>query len=200
MVKFATGLVEFWSASLFDFDSLIEVDVISVFNSLISNELNFDFNGLLDWHGLCISDLQKQQSNRRIKMSVTATLHPNANWIDQWINHALNAKPVHTLNGVDIIHTEAGVELDFELAGIAKEDVEISVENSVLKVRAEKKNPRQSDTEWRLRERRFGTYERAFRLSDNLDADQVAATMENGVLTVKIARKEESLPKKIVVQ
>jgi HSP20 family protein len=101
---------------------------------------------------------------------------------------------------VDVIQTDTHVELEFELPGVSKENIEVAVENQILKVKATKSsrhNPEEAD--YRLRERAFGTYERSFRLAEHLDSEQIQAGFKDGILNLRIARKETSLARKVEV-
>jgi HSP20 family protein len=77
-----------------------------------------------------------------------------------------------------------------ELPGVAEEDIHLSVENGVVRVRGEKKAEREEkgDT-WYFSERQFGSFERSFRLPPDADEENVGASLKDGVLTVTLPRK-----------
>ncbi len=100
----------------------------------------------------------------------------------------------------EIRETENGVRIDLEAPGIRPEDVEITLEDGVLTVAAEKKTEEaQEQGEVRLSERRYGRFERSFRLPTNLDADAVKADYAHGVLRITLPKKEEAKPRRITV-
>ena len=77
-----------------------------------------------------------------------------------------------------------------ELPGVAEEDIHLSVENGVVRVRGEKKAEREEkgDT-WYFSERQFGSFERSFRLPPDADESKTSAALKDGVLTVTLPRK-----------
>lgn len=93
------------------------------------------------------------------------------------------------------------VGLRLELPGIEKDDIDVSVEDGVLTVSGEKRDPGKSEGErsYRRVESSFGAFARKFVLPENLDPSKVEASYANGVLTLSIQRREESLPKKVDV-
>ena len=102
---------------------------------------------------------------------------------------------------VDVSENEDGFELSAELPGFDKDDISIAVENEHLTLRAEHKDEKEEDKEnYRVRERRSGTYYRRFHLPDNVDGERIEAGMEKGVLKLTLPKKEETKPKRIEVQ
>lgn len=101
----------------------------------------------------------------------------------------------------DIYETEAGVTLQVDLPGHDAKSIEVKVEKGVLTLRSERKAPEGNTKENARRlERGFGVYSRSFKLPDTVDATNVEARYENGVLTLALPRKEESKPRVIEVK
>jgi len=102
---------------------------------------------------------------------------------------------------VDILEQGGNVLLRVELPGLEKEDIHVDVENGQLSIRGDKKNAlAQDDTTYHRVESRYGTFCRTFTLPDSLDPDKIEAAYKNGVLTLRLARKQEALPKKVDVK
>ncbi|GAV74505.1 HSP20 domain-containing protein [Cephalotus follicularis] len=83
-----------------------------------------------------------------------------------------------------------------DLPGLKKEEVKVEVEGDrVLQIRGERKVEKEdkSDT-WHRVERSSGTFQRSFRLPENVKMDDIKASMENGVLTVTVPKVEADLP------
>jgi HSP20 family protein len=100
----------------------------------------------------------------------------------------------------DIYETESGVTLQVDLPGHDPKSIEVKVEKGVLTLRSERKaNPAAKDSARRL-ERGFGVYTRSFKLPDTVDANNVDARYEHGVLTLTLPRKEEAKPRVIEVK
>jgi len=84
-----------------------------------------------------------------------------------------------------------------DLPGVDPESIDLDVERNVLSVRAERRVLTEHDNI--VRERFHGTYARQFILGENLDTDNVQASYENGVLTLRIPVAERAKPRKIAV-
>ena len=102
---------------------------------------------------------------------------------------------------VDIFETEHhDLVLKAELPGINREDIEVTVENSTLVLKGEKKfDVDVKEENYRRIERTYGTFHRSFTLPNTVDASKVSAEFKNGVLTVKLPFKEEAKPRSINV-
>lgn len=100
----------------------------------------------------------------------------------------------------DIYETESGVTLQVDLPGHDPKAIEVKVEKGVLTLRSERKaEPAAKERAKRL-ERGFGVYTRSFKLPDTVDANNVQARYEHGVLTLTMPRKEEAKPRVIEVK
>jgi HSP20 family protein len=102
---------------------------------------------------------------------------------------------------VDIFETDAHeVVLKAELPDVKKEDIGVTVENNVLTLTGERKQEQSTRREQFQRvERRFGSFSRSFTLPASVDAGQIAASYKDGVLTIRLPRREEAKPKQISV-
>ena len=90
--------------------------------------------------------------------------------------------------------------LKAELPEMAREDIDITVENFVLTIKGEKKFVSDvKDEQYHHSERRFGTFSRSFSLPRTVDAGKVSAEYKNGVLTVRLPLREEAKPRQIKV-
>lgn len=87
-----------------------------------------------------------------------------------------------------------------EIPGVRKEDISISFEDSILKLRAKKelKNSISKDKK-NLSEITTGVYERKFKLASDVDSGKIDASYENGVLELVIPKKKEK-PKEIEIK
>lgn len=98
---------------------------------------------------------------------------------------------------------ESHYEINMELPGIKAEDVDISLHDGGLTVSGEKHTDREeSGRSFFFSERQYGSFQRTFRLPPDADADKVDAQFGDGVLTLKIARRNhtESSAKKIEIR
>lgn len=88
--------------------------------------------------------------------------------------------------------------LEIELPGYSRDDVELTVENDRLTVRAASQEIPEGET--LIGERVHGVREAAFSLSDELDTEHVDARMNDGILTLRFDRKPERKPRQIKIK
>lgn len=102
---------------------------------------------------------------------------------------------------VDIEETEQDYVIRAELPGLDKDKVKVTVEDGVLTLSGERDLERtvEGKTYHRI-ERSHGTFSRSFTLPEDSDAESVAAQFTNGVLAVRVAKREQALPKSIEVR
>jgi HSP20 family protein len=79
--------------------------------------------------------------------------------------------------------------IEAELPGVAEDDIDVSITNDVLRVRAEKRSDHKQERKgWYVEERTFGAFERAVRLPVEIEADKVEAVYERGVLRLRLPK------------
>ena len=94
---------------------------------------------------------------------------------------------------VDFVEHGDAFEMTAEMPGLDEKNVEVKVANGVLTVKGEKTEEKEEkERGFHLRERRFGTFERSFRVSDTVDLDKIEASFRQGVLTVKMPKTAEA--------
>jgi len=101
----------------------------------------------------------------------------------------------------DLTETDDAFELRMDVPGLSKEDITINLQNNTLTVSGERAREQKHDDEDRVRvERVFGTFHRTFTLPDAVDADNIEATYDDGVLTITVPKTEESTRRQIEIQ
>jgi HSP20 family protein len=86
------------------------------------------------------------------------------------------------------------------LPGLKLENLEITVSgDNQITLKGRRKPIAPEGVEWHRQERGFGDFERAVMLPAGVDPAKVEARLENGVLTIKMAKTESAKPKKITV-
>jgi HSP20 family protein len=92
---------------------------------------------------------------------------------------------------LDVQETDKEFCVSVELPGVAEEDVEVDVDDDLLTIRAEKKQEVEVErADQHVTERLFGVFQRSIRLPEHVDAQQVKASLENGVLQIVIPKSE----------
>jgi HSP20 family protein len=87
------------------------------------------------------------------------------------------------------------------LPDMSREDIEITVDNSTLTIKGEKKfSSDVKEEQFHRLERRYGTFSRSFSLPRTVDPTKVAAEYKNGVLTLRLPLREEAKPRQIKVE
>ena len=106
---------------------------------------------------------------------------------------ALSAAPLAGLPATDVKETDHAYILSVELAGLDKEDVDLSLRRDALLISGHKAEERvENNTAWRMSERRFGRFERSFPLPPDVDRSQIKADFRNGLLTITLPKAEEA--------
>ncbi|MDT0301299.1 Hsp20/alpha crystallin family protein [Streptomonospora wellingtoniae] len=89
--------------------------------------------------------------------------------------------------------------VSLDVPGIHSDDIDVTVENNVVTVTAQRRPMREDGDQAVVDERPSGVFTRQLFLSDNLDASGLTANAENGVLTLRIPVAESSKPRKVEV-
>jgi HSP20 family protein len=102
---------------------------------------------------------------------------------------------------VDIYESPEALFLKAELPDVKREDIHITVENGLLTLSGERKADSEVRQEQYHRvERSYGPFSRSFSLPTSVDGSNASAEYKNGVLTVRLPRREDAKPKRIDIQ
>ena len=111
------------------------------------------------------------------------------------------ARPTNWGLALDVTESEDDYTLKASLPGIAPEDIDISFEKDLLTIKGESKEEQEvEDRRYHLRERRYGSFCRSIRLPKAIDAENIEANYEAGVLSLRLPKLEEAKPKRIEVK
>lgn len=111
-----------------------------------------------------------------------------------------NTAATHHSPQVDIYEKDDIFVIEAEMAGMAKEDISVDIHGHRLTLSGEVRRKEEVEDERSLRrERSFGRFERSFRLPFEVEADQVQATLANGVLRLEIAKPLRQQPRQITI-
>jgi HSP20 family protein len=102
---------------------------------------------------------------------------------------------------MDIQDTPKEMILKFDLAGVPKENIKLSIDdNNILTLQGEKKESKDENTTNSVKKEIFyGSFERVVKLPDNIEQDKLTTSYKNGILTVKVPKKEIKKPKAKVI-
>jgi len=103
---------------------------------------------------------------------------------------------------VDVYGNDKEYVFEFELPGFNKENVKVNVENNVLTVSGESVKTKEEgeDKNYHVSERCYGSFKRQFSLPDDADLNTISAKYNEGILELKIQKKEEEKSQSIEVK
>jgi len=101
---------------------------------------------------------------------------------------------------VDIFDAADAIVLKAELPGLSPDDIDIEIDESVLTLKGERRFEETVEEGRYYRvERAYGAFQRSVTLPQSVKADEITATFEHGVLTVRVPKADEVKPRKIAV-
>jgi HSP20 family protein len=93
---------------------------------------------------------------------------------------------------VDLIEKPDSFQITAELPGMDEQSIDVKCTGDLLTIKGEKKDEREEhEGGYYLSERRFGSFQRSFRIPDNVDPQKIDATFKNGVLTLTLPKTKE---------
>jgi len=94
---------------------------------------------------------------------------------------------------LDIFETDREYKLSVELPGVDRDDIDLSVDDDALVIRARKERGSEDvrEDQYHRVERSFGRYERMLTLPSDADGEKIGAELKNGVLEVTIPRRDD---------
>ena len=104
---------------------------------------------------------------------------------------------------VDVSEDEKSFVITAELPGMSEKDVDVTVTSDMLTIKGEKREESETkDKNYYISERRFGSFQRSFPLSDSIDRDKIEATFDKGMLTLTLPKAQQAIEreKKIEVK
>ena len=145
-------------------------------------------------------------------MSTLSIFNPDfSSDLFDFFNEAANYRPTRNVNlpSVDIIETKDNYTFEMELCGLSENDVELSIKERVLTVESKKKETvnnkddkkllenksenKEMEKRYLLSERRKYSFKRQFTLPQDVDVENVSANFVNGLLTISVPKKPDTL-------
>ena len=101
---------------------------------------------------------------------------------------------------VDVREQADGYHLEAELPGLTEKDFTVDVEHNLLTIASQSAQESERDEHgYVIRERRSGTFKRSFALPQDVDAEQISARFQDGLLTVTVPKSATAQRKQIAV-
>ncbi len=101
---------------------------------------------------------------------------------------------------VDIYEKDEKIVFEAELPGIDKDKIKVDVKGNLLTLSGERNSEQETKENGHYRrERRFGSFERTFRLPFEATEEHIEASYKDGVLTLTVEKPEEQKPKQITI-
>ena len=117
---------------------------------------------------------------------------------DSGLNYSANAPRV------DVKEEESAYTLEMELPGRSENDVNIELDHDNLTIASKKEEAKEDKkdkkTKYILKERRNASFERRFKLPDDVDKESIKANFKNGILTINMGKKPDMAPKHISIE
>jgi HSP20 family molecular chaperone IbpA len=99
----------------------------------------------------------------------------------------------------DIYETEDALKLVMEVPGVDRKDIDIRLEDDVLRVEARIDTAKYEGMEPLYTEYNVGHFARAFTLSHRIDQQQIGAALSDGVLTLTLKKLQQAQPRRIEI-
>ena len=102
---------------------------------------------------------------------------------------------------IDVAETDTEITIRAEVPGIDAKDIDISLTGQTLTVSGEKKETTETrGANYYRSERRFGSFRRSLQLPATVDPEKVSATQKDGILMIRLQKRESAVPKRIPVK
>lgn len=102
---------------------------------------------------------------------------------------------------LDVAEHENEYVVKASVPGIKPEELDITLEDNVLTIKGEIANENEiTEERYHIRERRYGSFGRSLRFPVDINANAIAATYENGILTLNVPKAEEVKPRQITIK
>ncbi|MEJ2746639.1 MAG: Hsp20/alpha crystallin family protein [Anaerolineae bacterium] len=102
---------------------------------------------------------------------------------------------------LDLVENEDNFVIKASVPGISPDDLEITLADNTLTISGEfKQDEETKEDQYRLRERRYGSFRRSVTLPTSVDREAIEANYDAGILTLQVPKAEEVKPKRIAIK
>ena len=120
----------------------------------------------------------------------------NDDWMDfgfPEVDKALYGKHANNVMKTDVKETDTGYEVDIDLPGFKKDEINAQLDNGYLTISAAKgldKDEKDKKGKYIRKERYAGSMSRSFYVGEDITEDEISAKFENGILQLKVPKKD----------
>lgn len=124
---------------------------------------------------------------------------------DGYTMPSLNLRKMFRTPKVDVKEGKDAYTLKMDMPGMTDKDVNVDLNQNVLTIsscketKKEEKSDKKDESKWLIRERSVSSFERSFTLPDDVNSENLSATVKDGVLTITMPRKALAQPKHIAI-
>jgi HSP20 family protein len=120
--------------------------------------------------------------------------------MDQFFNQALTPQSQTTSLPLDIRQSDEAYTIEASVPGFSPGEVEVTLDENVLTIRGQRREEKdESKGGYVRRERRVSSVFRQVGLPAEVKGDEISASFENGILTVRVPRAQKAQPRRIEV-
>ena len=115
-----------------------------------------------------------------------------------WPSRQLSTQATSYIPAFNVVERQDAYYISADLPGVVEEDVDVTVQDNHLIVSGSRKAEERKEGEnYFIYERRSGNFSRAFALPENADSESIEASLNNGVLELRVAKRESAKPRKV---
>jgi HSP20 family protein len=123
--------------------------------------------------------------------------------IDRLLNdaiHSVNQGSQSWNPACNVFEHKEGFTVQMALPGLDANQIDVQVENNVLRVKGERKQEESERQQWYMHEIGAGAFACSFTLPDYADRDKSTASYKQGLLTITFPKREETKPRAIMIE
>ncbi len=148
------------------------------------------------------SNKKKKQNKKKIKIKKEKTekkddLKGKSSFIEKLSNEKEKIKGELV---IDLYQTEKEIVIRVPIAGVNPEELDISIENDMVQIQGERKEPEENQKEFIIKECFWGLFSREIILPEEVDASRTKAYFKNGILTIRMPKIEKYKKRKIIIK
>ncbi|MBM3274521.1 MAG: Hsp20/alpha crystallin family protein [Candidatus Sericytochromatia bacterium] len=140
----------------------------------------------------------------RFRRNISPSLMRSLDEISQMFEQAFGERAAtptgHWLPSADVFETGDTYSISLDLPGVKQEDIRLGIEGNELTLSGERPYQEPAGGKAHKVERSYGSFQRTFQLPVNVNREGIKASLKEGVLTLRLPKKEEVKPKTINIE